>query len=272
MNKMTKVFVSDLHLGDGSRADDFHLKDEFLKFLDIIESLNYQLVVVGDLFELWQSDLDKVAFYHSEVIERLLLLAKKEKLIYLIGNHDHVPFVKYIHSAWPVKLEFKDDLMGIWAEHANQYDIFNRYRDPRMALCNKLGRAISYMTGWLERVIHPDIDEWADAILIKKGGEFLRRAAGLKNRVMPSQHEYFKRGGDLSEYERAAAELISKGNRIVIFGHTHRPLLKRLGSGIYANCGCWSGSKPKPTYIKVSMGRVELVDGISHKTIILLEV
>jgi len=272
MNSMTRVFVSDLHLGDGSRADDFHLKDEFLKFLDIVESLDYQLVIAGDLFELWQSDLDKVAFYHSEVIERLLLLTKKERLIYLIGNHDHMPFVKYIHLQGFIKLEFKDDLMGIWAEHANQYDVFNRYPDSRMALCNKLGRAISYMTGWFERAIHPDIDEWADAILIKKGGEFLRKVAGLKNRITPSQYEYFKRGGDLSEYEHAAAELISKGNRIVIFGHTHQPLLKRLGSGIYANCGCWSGSKPKPTYIKVSMGKVELVDGISHKAIKFLEI
>jgi UDP-2,3-diacylglucosamine pyrophosphatase LpxH len=33
-----KIFISDLHLGDGSRTDDFHRDKEFLEFLEFVES------------------------------------------------------------------------------------------------------------------------------------------------------------------------------------------------------------------------------------------
>lgn len=268
--RQTKIFISDLHLGDGSRADDFHLTDEFLRFLDVIEPQASQLIVVGDLLELWQADLDKIVFHHNKIIERLLILAGKKRLIYIIGNHDHIPFTKYLNPQLNILLEFKDRESGVWAEHGNQYDIFNRYKDPGMAVRNRRGRNISYLVGWAERILHPDFDEWAANKLLKEGGAFLKQAAKIKNRLTPSSKEYYKRGGDLSEYEQAAKGLISNGNRIVIFGHTHQPVLKRLATGVYANCGCWC-SKELPTYIRVKEDKIELVSGIDHKAINSLE-
>ncbi len=265
----TKIFISDLHLGDGSKADDFYRTEAFLGFLDTIDSQENQVFIVGDLLELWQADLDKIIFHHSRIINRLLILAKKNRLTYLIGNHDHMPFVKYLQPELGVQLEFKDEDAGIWAEHGNQYDIFNCYRDPRMAVRNKWGRTVAYLTGWMERILHPDFDEWANNRLLEKDGLFLKQAAYIKNRLSPSG-EYYRRGYDLSEYEAAAKRLIDKGNRIVIFGHTHEPLLKRLGDGIYANCGCWCG-KEVPTYIKVCKEKIELLNGTDHKIINSLE-
>ena len=32
-----KVFISDLHMGDGSRTDDFHRDKELLNFLEFVE-------------------------------------------------------------------------------------------------------------------------------------------------------------------------------------------------------------------------------------------
>lgn len=265
-----KIFISDLHLSDGSRADDFHRTDEFLRLLDLIEREGSQLIVVGDLLELWQADLDKIVFHHSRIIKRLLSLAGEKRLIYLIGNHDHIPMVKYIEPKLNIQLEYKDEQAGIWGEHGNQYDIFNRYQDPRLAVRNRTGRAVSYLVGWAERILHPDFDQWAMNSLLKKDGLFLRQAAEIKNRLTPSSREYYIRGGNLSEYEQAAKRLIDNGARVVIFGHTHQPVLKRLGKGIYANCGCWCSKEP-PVYIKVKEDRVELVSGIDHMTINSLE-
>ncbi|NQT89826.1 MAG: metallophosphoesterase [Candidatus Omnitrophica bacterium] len=262
----TRIIVSDLHLGDGSRSDDFHKSDEFLKLLDIVEDEAAQLIIAGDLFELWQSDLERVAFQHSRIINRLLVLAKDGRLIYLIGNHDHIPFVKYLSQELNISLVYEDKDDRIWVEHGNQYNMFNRYKDPRMAVRNRIGRTVSCIIGWLERIIHPDFDEWAINALLKRRGLFLKNAALVKNKLTPSSKEYYIRGGDLSEYEAAALRLIGKGQRIVVFGHTHKPALKMLAGGIYANCGCWCG-KSNPTYIKVKKDKIELVDGITHEVI-----
>lgn len=271
MNGGAKVFISDLHLGDGSRADDFHRKGEFLKFLDTLRSKeNSKLIIAGDLFELWQTDLDKIIFCHNEIIKQLLMLAKDDRLIYLIGNHDHLPFVKFLKAGLNIRLEFEDKDLGLWSEHGNQYDLFNRYKDPGMAIRNKLGRSTAYIMGWLERILHPDIDEWTADWFAGKGGQFLKELAGLKNKITPSSEEYYKKGGNLSEYEEAACRLIEKGKRIVIFGHTHYPILKRLGNGIYANCGCWCG-KQAPAYIELTDKKIELIDGISHSIMNSLE-
>lgn len=259
-----RFFVSDLHLGDGSGADDFRYTDEFLKFLDFASSNCEELIIVGDLFELWQSDLDRIFFQHHNVIKKLFAFAKEKRLIYLIGNHDHIPFVKYINSN--IMLEYYDEKIGLYAEHGNQYDTFNRYKDPRLAIKNQWGRMISYVCGLAERMIHPDFDEWSAKILEKTKDEFKKVATLLKNKIPPSSAEYIKRGGDFSEYEKAAIALIEKGNKIVVFGHTHRAKMVKFANGLYVNCGAWSGSV-EPTYVAIDEEHVELRNGATHSII-----
>lgn len=261
-----KFFISDLHLGDGSQADDFHYPDEFLKFLDFAKTNCEKLIIVGDLFELWQCDLDKVIFYHNKVIEELLAFAKEKSLFYIIGNHDHIPFVKYLDSEVNVALEYHDENLSLYAEHGNQYDIFNRYQDPRLAIKNKLGRTISYIGGLAERIIHPDFDEWAMKALQQNKDEFKKATAIIKNKIPPSTAEYLKRGGDFTEYEKGARNIIDKGERIVVFGHTHRAKMVKFDKGIYINCGAWCGSV-KPTYVAIDAEKCELRDGITHSII-----
>ena len=122
-----KVFISDLHLGDGSRTDDFHRDKEFLEFLEFIENKAQELIILGDFLELWQADLDRVLFRHSKVINRLLSLKDRVKVTYVIGNHDYIPFVRFIDSGIGINLEYRDNESGIVGEHRHRYDIFNRY-------------------------------------------------------------------------------------------------------------------------------------------------
>ena len=249
-----KFFISDLHLGDGSKADDFNYTEQFLKFLDFAKGHCEELIIAGDLFELWQCDLDKIFFHHDRVIEGLLTFAKEKSLFYIIGNHDHIPFVKYIDSGINTSLEYHDEKFSLHAEHGNQYDIFNRYEDPRLAVKNRWGRTASYICGWAERIIHPDIDEWS------------RKVVEIKNKITPSSKEYLEKGGDFTEYEKAAKDIINKGKKIVVFGHTHKAKLVRFDKGLYANCGCWCGSI-KPTYVAIDDKGVEVRDGITHSVI-----
>ena len=188
-----KFFVSDLHLGDGSKADDFHYEAEFLKFLDFAKVNCEELIIAGDLFELWQCRLEKILIHHNRAIAGLLNFSRQKRLTYIVGNHDRVPFVKYVNLDLNIALAYEDEKIGLHAEHANQYDIFNRCQSP--------GNMVSRIFSWAERLIHSDFDEWAADI------------AQIRNKISPSSAEYIKKGGNFTEYENAARAIINKGKK-----------------------------------------------------------
>jgi UDP-2,3-diacylglucosamine pyrophosphatase LpxH len=82
--------VSDLHLGDGGPRDNFaHMSNrnrqvEFEAFLDFVEEHNGQFIILGDFFELWQSNMSKVITFRTKLLDRLA----KMEAIYVLGNHD----------------------------------------------------------------------------------------------------------------------------------------------------------------------------------------
>ena len=260
-----KIFISDLHLGDGSRTDDFHRDREFLEFLEFVESRARELIILGDLLELWQADLDRALFKHGEVINRLLSLRNKVKITYAIGNHDYIPFVKFTGLGLGICSEYRDSQDGIVAEHGHRYDIFNRYKNPFKSIKWPLGKHFTLFVAGLERLIHPDVDKWAKKAMESLDG-FLREAIFIRNRVTPATKEYLRRGGHLGEFEQAVKNHIKRGAKIVVFGHTHQSQLQAIDKGIYANCGSWVDGAA-PTYIACYRDRIELKEGLTHKTI-----
>lgn len=261
-----KIFISDLHLGDGSRTDDFHRDRELLRFFEFVESQAQELIILGDFLELWQADLDRVLFKHSEIINKFLSLRSKVKTTYVIGNHDYIPFIKFIDSGIGVSLEYRDTKNGIIAEHSHRYDIFNRYKNPLRAIKRPLGQRFTLLVAGLERLLHPESDKWTERGL-ENLDQFLREAIFIRNKVRPTTKEYFKRGGHFGEFEEAVKNHINKGAKIVIFGHTHRPQLEITDKGIYANCGAWVDNNAEPTYIACHEDRIELKEALNHKVI-----
>ncbi len=259
-----KIFISDLHLGDGSRTDDFHRDEEFLEFLKFVEKEAEELIIVGDLFELWQADLDRVLFRHSEIARKLLSLKSKIGLTYVIGNHDYIPFERFINEGLGISLEYRDNEAGIVAEHGHKYDMFNRYKNPLQSIRWPRGRRFNLFVASLERLLYPGVDKWTKKAL--ENFQFLREAISVKNKITPATKEYIKRGGHFGEFKQAVKNHLNKGARIVIFGHTHRCQLQVIDKGIYANCGAWI-DHIKPTYIAYHPDRIELREGLTHKVI-----
>lgn len=260
-----KIFISDLHLGDGSRTDDFHRDGELLKFLEFVEGQARELIILGDFFELWQADLDRILFRHNEVIDKILSLRNKIKVTYVVGNHDYMPFIKFIDSGAGICLEYRDAENGIVAEHGHKYDIFNRYKNPLQSIKWPRGRRLALFAASLERFAHPDVDVWLEKAIENLDG-FLRQATLIRNKVTPATEEYLRKGGHFGEFKEAVDNHINKGARIVIFGHTHRCQLDAAGKGIYANCGTWVDNA-QPTYIACHKDRIELREALSHKII-----
>lgn len=261
-----KVFISDLHLGDGSRTDDFHRDQQFLEFLEFIKAQAKELIILGDFLELWQADLDRVLVQHNAVISKLLSLRDKVKITYVIGNHDYLPFVKFIDSGLGISLEYRDPKSGIVAEHGYRYDIFNRYKNPLKSIkFPPPGKYFAQLAASLERLVHPNIDTWMEKA-IEGLDEFLQEALSVRNKITPATKEYIKRGGHFLEFEKAVEDYLKTGAKIIIFGHTHRAQIQSFGQGIYANCGAWVDSA-SPTYIAYHSSLIELREGLTHKII-----
>jgi UDP-2,3-diacylglucosamine pyrophosphatase LpxH len=260
-----KVFISDLHLGDGSRTDDFHRDQELLKFLEFIEKEAQELIILGDFLELWQSDMDKVLFTHNEVISKLLSIRSRIKVTYVIGNHDYIPFIKFVNSGINISLEYRDTENNIVAEHGHKYDIFNCYKNPLKSIKWPKGRQVSLLLASIERYLHPDTDVFMKKAL-ENMDEFLQQALFIRNKITPSSKEYLSRGGHFGEFKDAVTNHIKSGARIVIFGHTHRHQLETVTNGIYANCGAWADGS-QPTYIACRKEVIELREAVSHNVI-----
>ncbi len=78
------VFFSDLHLGGGDAADNFKPNvDIFRKALDHYFGEGFQIILVGDIEELWQFTRSDIRVLYADILTRF------SGCIRLGGNHDH---------------------------------------------------------------------------------------------------------------------------------------------------------------------------------------
>jgi UDP-2,3-diacylglucosamine pyrophosphatase LpxH len=81
--------VSDLHLGDGGEADDLRPNVGALRAaLQSYSKDGFSLVLLGDIEELWQFDLDKVAGRYEDSVYKDLQSFGRDRVIRIFGNHD----------------------------------------------------------------------------------------------------------------------------------------------------------------------------------------
>jgi len=240
-----RIFISDIHLGDGTGIDDFHRDDLFLNFLDYADRRASELIILGDLYELWQSDLEKIFWSHPAIIQKLQGM---KNVTHIYGNHDYIPFSRLCPEIYEGE--------KIVALHGHQYDQFNRFKNPLFNLKWPIGKYITVLVGELERWVHPDMDTWL-LKMKEKFGDFLVESATIQNNAHSR--------GDLDQL----ALSIQKQRDInlapiSIFGHTHEPELSVIEEEgkkrIYANTGAWT-DEAYPTFIELTDSRIRLCDG-----------
>jgi len=88
--KQTKpIFVvSDLHLGSGGRRDNFATygrEKQFFDFLDFVEKNDGELIITGDLVDMWRFRIRRILRRYAELFDRLTQM----NVSYIVGNHDH---------------------------------------------------------------------------------------------------------------------------------------------------------------------------------------
>ncbi len=153
---MKRLFLSDLHIGDGSAKDDFEFDAELSNLIaDFSQHSDAEIVIVGDGFEILESravkDIGLVPFYelgtqldgsviddiarrHPIVFEAFREFAKSHKIFYIVGNHDYYLLsnkslrerLAELLNVEVIPYYYNPDI-GILAIHGNQFDIINKF-------------------------------------------------------------------------------------------------------------------------------------------------
>ncbi len=223
------LFVSDLHLVDGSGAEDTTDPERFSEFLEVIEKTkDVKLYALGDWIDLNQAfDLKRSENFfkgildifrldagelfcfiresHPKLIEKTEILLEKGKMVYIVGNHD--PKMQKVWKKYGPKrrLFIPFDRKGnkILAEHGHVYTksfiIGNsRIEEPGLRIL-----------GLLERYLHEDVDVWY---------------GGAEKIFDPEKSERFYRNVRKSLSRR-------KNVRFHVFGHTHDTYFEQIKNG-----------------------------------------
>jgi UDP-2,3-diacylglucosamine pyrophosphatase LpxH len=225
------IFLSDVHRGDGGPTDDFvKNKELYLQVLDHYDHNGFTYVEVGDGDELWKnSSFQSIAKAHREVFDRLRRFRDQKRLHLLIGNHELRPGAE--HSMHKGDLVAKEALIlrhrrtgqRIHVIHGHQAD-FKTVRFPRF--CRALVKHL-----------------WKNIQLLGFG----------RNHT----------GGKCKTVEDRIRNWAATERKIVICGHTHRPMSARYGDTPYFN----SGSCIFPnalTGLELQGGRLTLVKWIAR--------
>lgn len=270
-------FVSDLHLGDGTAADRFLHPGPLLDLLDrVAADPDGELVLLGDVLELWACDLDAVATRHAPLLRRILDLARERPVTYVVGNHDCLPFYLYL-GARAGRLAVAERYVRrlgadlLVALHGHQYDPFNRVEVQAGQVHAPWTQRLVRLLGDLQRAGLGDLvtqggaaaDQWLQAIdqAVQQAGPVERHLLQVVRDVLlrepPGQREY-----PLGEerYRAAALDWMRQGARWVVMGHTHHPDLLTMGRRVYANTGCWCWDRYPPTYALWVGGELNLYD------------
>ena len=213
------LFVSDVHLGRGSYAEDRGEEQALVQCLNSYEDLARGLVLLGDVFD---SYIEYRHLIPKGFVRLQALLAswtdRGIPVIYVVGNHD--PWhLDYFEKELGV-LMVRDSLLETLHTHL----VYLHHGDTPKGSGRHLHRLLRHpVPVWLYRTaLSPD---------------FGLSLAGRTSRSRPD--EQVDRGCIAAASRHAGDILHSTAANLVVMGHTHHAELTKMRGGIYLNTGSW---------------------------------
>jgi len=272
--------ISDMHIGDGSRAEPFQNKDvELRRFLATVSDEFDALVIAGDGFDLAQGwSIRRIRRAHAALFDDLIELSRSLPVYYLQGNHDgsaetlgaELPFI------------YSRRLMvgeGIVIEHGNASDPKNLPGDDGAFWGARVHAHIEKVIGSPVRIPMRKHYRWSTRLghwLFFRYGTHMRhrasvyRVVGLDERARRCVAflDYWGRGewGDIHGLlEPARQRLRDTSIETLIWGHAHQAGLLEFDGGTYVNTGSWTYDDT--SYVVLDHGRASVHDWRNSATI-----
>lgn len=272
-------FISDLHLGDGTRSDVFFGKDRHLvALIERIEQQRGILVVNGDAMDFHQAiTFTRILKAHEQLLGAMSRLARDGRLVYVVGNHDYDIglYRNLLHFRVCHDLHVGDRIL---VQHGYQYDALMAHEMDGLHLVTKLHHAIErYFDTWMRIPLGEfyTLGNRAMFWVIHKmalAGHYATGALRLVGYPGPREnldrfltHWTHSNLGDPMEIFGPAARRVREDRwDFLVCGHSHLPGVVELGGGrAYANTGSWTFGAAQ--YLFWDGARFECRDWISGR-------
>lgn len=251
--------ISDLHLGDGGPRDNFFAysdrEKQFSAFLDYVEGIDGEIVIVGDFFELWQSNMSKVLMRRMWLLDQLARMNS----VYVLGNHDADLRYFIKQKGWLLHPFFNRMCNSYYTHMGDKLFKFihGHHVDP---YCKSdkpgIGRISAIYTGIKEdRNGGPMVDKYRT--IEQKTLRRLGKLSRFCNWVTGKPNLNIQMNRKLRDMKPHAVNTI-------VCGHTHKA--GRIGSWLY-NCGTWA--EGKCSFVKITDdGEANVFDWVNNKAIL----
>lgn len=201
------VIFSDLHMGDGSRNDDFrHNGDLFVSVLNQYYRPNkFELILNGDVEELQRFSWRSISRRWSSVYDAFTALRRETRVTRIVGNHD----LELLEGGPSVGFPVPDDLSAMeGGDTAAVYEAL-RLLHPEGEIFIYHGHQTSW---WYQK--HNN--------LVRLLLRYIANPLHIKNAtVAEDSRKQFR-------VERRAYHFATQEKLIAIIGHTHRPLFESM--------------------------------------------
>lgn len=234
--------ISDVHFKYNPKTkEDFTNQKMLLSFLEESCGKYDQMILAGDIFDLWYDWRYTIIKQYFPLLVRLDRLKEQGcKVVLISGNHDFwfgdfLPNTMGI-EVYQEKYCITDFGKSILACHGDTHTVNDlRYQVFRRIIRFSL---LKKMFGFL----HPDI------------------ALGIGSRMSRSSRSRKEHPDIVSKKYNGLISFAKKqieGGKydIIVMGHCHKPQLLQIGTGFYANAGDWINHH---SYIEICDGEVTL--------------
>ncbi|HNY34381.1 MAG TPA: UDP-2,3-diacylglucosamine diphosphatase [Methanothrix soehngenii] len=264
------IAVSDVHLAE--KKDDPQVEKDDAQFLEFLKYISDNqlkdggdLVLLGDIVDLWRRDFVKAMMQSEKVIEKLMEMKSANNKInihYLAGNHDyHILNLGSILEKFPFtvskELRLADAGKKFFFMHGYQLEV----------LANPYYKSMSAYEAFSEGLCMAGDDTgdaadklWASYQISKAALDGLKRLpsdikGALDSMFNPPKDRLANVHSEIDRIAMSSARSLYLGmdsDETLVFGHTHEPFPIEKGA---INTGSWRKSPcPDYTYLEINRG------------------
>ena len=212
--------MSDVHLGDGGQADNFHHNEQALMTsLKYYRDKNYSLVLLGDIEDLWQFDLEKILDRYGSSIYKLIRTFPPGQVHRVFGNHD---------SEW-----------GAPPDPIRNEPGKSQGAPEGLKLVDGTGKPCIFLVHGYQGTTESDKYAWISRFAVRALApvEWIGRLVGIEGAANPSSPD----SQVPDNFEVIRYSWAKKKRLLLICGHSHRAMF---------------ASKPWSTYLREQIARL----------------
>ena len=269
------IVVSDVHLAE--KANDFQVQEDDQKFSDFLDFLasgplkeGGDLVLLGDIFDLWRRDFVNALMESEPTVSRLINLSQKANVHYVVGNHDYhmLRMCELFSGKFPFRvskdLRLQDGGKAFYFLHGYQLEVLANPYYKSMSAYETFAEGLCLAgddTGNAADKLWESIDASKSALdglkrLPANIKEALNSMMNSPDNRLSGSHKAHSLVDQVATCEARMIYLGMHKDETLVFGHTHDPFHDENCRAV--NTGSWKKHPCRDyRYLEICEGRAK---------------